>query len=108
MLEGEFGDGELLLDVLDLGGSEARARQTVPEGLDLVFEINNVRVQGMSHGLGEIILQGQYLTGTEAGARGRPGGLFCARSGGLRKVRRGRCTGAGKRKEQITRDEDTA
>lgn len=70
MLEGELGDGKLLLDVLDLGGSDTRARQPVPEGLDLVFEVDDVRVQGMSHGRGEKVLQRKYLTGKGAGARG--------------------------------------
>lgn len=53
MLKGEFGVDDLQLQRVNLAGSEVRCGQTIPKGLDLIFEIDDVRMQGMTHGPGE-------------------------------------------------------
>jgi hypothetical protein len=45
----------LRLQVLDFLDRQMRPGQMIPEGLNLVFEINNVRMQRITHGFREYL-----------------------------------------------------
>lgn len=53
MLYGKFSLVDLRFEAVDLFSSEMRPGQKISQRLNLMFEINDVRMQGMTHGLGK-------------------------------------------------------